>query len=307
MPRRRTELPAELTERPFTRREAIRCGVTLEALRGPAVHRIDRGIYLDARLEPTLKRRLAGYLLVLPPETVVDGVTVLQLNGIDVGTAEPYRFCTTAEHHSTRPAIRVRRVAELPPHKGGACRPLPALVAARTELSLLELVSAGDWLIRLKLAPYPAVRNALAGASGRDCRTAHRAAELIRARVRSPTETRLRLLIVLCGLPVPECNVDLGDEHFFIACVDLYLGAWRVVVEYEGDQHRTDARQFDRDLGRYEELAAAGYLAVRISKVAMRRPRDVAARIYRALASRGYDGPPPEFGPEWRAAFEPNQ
>ena len=304
MPGRRAELPAALTERPFTAGQALALGITRDMLRGPAVQRIDRGIFLDARLELTLKRRLAGYLLMLPAETVVDSVTALQLNGVEVGPTEPYRFCTTAEHHPSRPSIVVRRVAELPPNVGKVSRTAPALVAARTQLGLLDLVIAGDWLIRLRRAPYEAIRDGLRGAAGRDCLKARRAAELIRGRVDSPRETRLRLLIVLAGLPEPECNVDLGDELFFIGRVDLYLRAWNVAVEYEGDQHRTDAKQFAKDLGRYEDLAAAGYRIVRVSKVAMRRPRAVVDRIYRALLARGYDGAPPDFGAEWRDAFE---
>ena len=303
MPGRRTTLPPELTEKPFTRRQALDRGVTRDALRGPAVHVIDRGIYLDARVELTLRHRLAGYLLVLPPGTVVDGVSALRLTGVEVGTATPYRFCTTAVHHPRRTSIRVRRVAELPANRGLVLRPVPALAAARTELSLVDLVVAGDWLIRLKRATLAEVRAGLGSAAGRDSRKAHRAAELVRERVDSPPETRLRLLMVFAGLPDPECNVDLGDEWFFLARVDLYLRDWNVVVEYEGDQHRTDVKQFHRDLGRYELLAAAGYLAVRVSKEAMLQPREVAARIYRALVSRGYDGPPPDFGSEWRAAF----
>ncbi|HYI60094.1 MAG TPA: hypothetical protein VEX66_18140 [Microlunatus sp.] len=212
MPGRRAELPAALTERPFTAGQALALGSTRDMLRGPAVQRIDRGIFLDARLELTLKWRLAGYLLMLPAETVVDSVTALQLNGVEVGPTEPYRFCTTAEHHPSRPSIVVRRVAELPPNVGKVSRTAPALVAARTQLGLLDLVIAGDWLIR--------------------------------RRVDSPRETRLRLLIVLAELPEPECNVDLGDELFFIGRVDLYLRAWNVAVEYEGDQHRKRAKQF---------------------------------------------------------------
>jgi len=49
---------------------------------------------------------------------------------------------------------------------------------------------------------------------------------------------------VLAGLPEPEGNVDLGGEWFFIGRVDLYLREWNVAVEYEGDQHRSDARLF---------------------------------------------------------------
>lgn len=273
-------------------------------LRGPGVVRIDRGLYLDAALELTLAKRLVAYLRSWPKPTLVDSVTALQLWGIEVGSPEPLRFCTTAKHHSRRAGVRVRRTTELPPHKGPVMLPLPALAAARNDLGLAELVTAGDWLIRLRLATIDEVRRELAATTGRGCHTSRRAAQLVRERVRSPQETKLRLVLVLSGLPEPECNVDLGGEWFFLACVDLYLRRWGVVVEYEGDQHRTDDKQFQRDIGRYEELAAAGYLVVRITKVDMRDPRRVAERIHRALVSRGYEGPAPEFGAEWQSVFE---
>jgi hypothetical protein len=110
-------------------------------------------------------------------------------------------------------------------------------------------------------------------------------------------------VIVLAGLPEPACNVDLGDEWFFIGRVDLYLREWNIAVEYEGDQHRSDAKVFGHDLGRYEQLAASGVLVIRVSKVHLRRPREVVARVHAALVSRGYRGPAPTFGPEWCEVF----
>lgn len=120
----------------------------------------------------------------------------------------------------------------------------------------------------------------------------------------SPQESRLRLLIVLAGLPEPETNVDLGDDWFFIGRVDLYLRAWNVAVEYEGDQHRTDPQIFAKDLKRHEALTASGVLVVRVAKDHLRRPREVVRRIHAALLSRGYEGPEPTFGQRWRDAFE---
>lgn len=168
----------------------------------------------------------------------------------------------------------------------------------------MDLVVAGDWLIRQGRATLPEVSAALAAAQGRDCRVARRAGALVRDGSESPQESRLRLLMVLAGLPEPETNVDLGDEWFFIARVDLYLRAWNVGVEYEGDQHRTDPRIFAKDLKRYEELAASDVLVVRVAKDHLRRPGEVVRRIHTALVSRGYDGPPPVFGQRWREAFE---
>lgn len=154
-----------------------------------------------------------------------------------------------------------------------------------------------------KKATLAEVRTGLAVASNQYSRRAHRAADLVRAGVESPRETRLRLLVVLAGLPEPECNVELGDEWFFIGRVDLYLRACNIALEYEGDQHRTDATTFWHDLERTEQLAASGVLVIRVSKEHLRRPREVVRRIHAALVSRGYVGPPPTFGPEWREVF----
>lgn len=174
------------------------------------------------------------------------------------------------------------------------------------DLTLLQLVEAGDWLIRAKLSTLAEVQSGLSSASGRHCLRAREAAGLVRVGSASPRESRLRLVLVAAGLPEPACNVDLGDEFWFIACVDLYLGEWQIAIEYEGDHHRTDARTYGNDLLRYEALAAAGVLAIRVSKAHLRQPREVAARLHDAHVSRGYDGPPPTFGPLWRAVFGPN-
>jgi len=303
MPARRTPLPPALRDRPFTLARARREKVPPGVLRGPGVRTLVRGVYLSADVDPTLAHLVSAHLTVLPPETAVDGVTALWVWGVEVGRATPYRFVTTAAHHSKRSTVRVRRVAELPPRRGAVVAPVPALVAASTELDLLDLVVAGDWLVRTKRACLAEVRDGLLAATGPHCRRARRAGALVRAGAESPRESRLRLVIVLAGLPEPACNVDLGDEWFFIGRVDLYLREWNIAVEYEGDQHRSDAKVFGHDLGRYEQLAASGVQVIRVSKVHLRRPRDVVGRIHAALVSRGYRGPAPTFGPEWCEVF----
>lgn len=175
--------------------------------------------------------------------------------------------------------------------------------ASRVELGLRDLVIAGDWLVRTGRATLPEVQEALAGVSGRGCGNARRAAELVRKRVESPRETGLRLVVVLAGLPEPECNVELGDEWFFLGRVDLYLRAWNLALEYEGDQHRTDPGTYAKDLTRSEDLTASGVGMIRVAKEHLRHPCAVVWRVYRALVARGYDGPPPKFGPERTLAF----
>jgi hypothetical protein len=266
---------------------------------------LGRGLFVDARCEPTYRLMLGAWLSALPADqTAVDGVSALRLWGIEVGSELPYRYVTTARHHSVRKEVRVRRTARLPDCTKAVLDPLPALLAARTELSLVGLVIVGDWLVRDGRATVEQVQLTLSAAVGRHCRRARRAAELVRVGSESPQETRLRLMLVLAGLPEPECNTEISDQRGFIARVDLYLRAWRVAAEYEGDQHRTDPYTYAKDLGRYEQLAAFGVLSVRVAKAHLNRPRDVVGRVYVALVSRGYDGPAPVFSREWMDAFE---
>ena len=72
--------------------------------------------------------------------------------------------------------------------------------------SLVDLVIAGDSLVKANdLDPALFVVGA-AAYQGRNARRARRAASLVRAGVDSPMETRIRLLIVLAGLPEPQVN-----------------------------------------------------------------------------------------------------
>ena len=182
--------------------------------------------------------------------------------------------------------------------------PDSALVAAAPRLDLVELVTAGDWLIRLKRCRLEDLKASLAVATGRGCLKARRVAELIRAKVDSPQESRLRLLLVLCGLPDPTCNPLLGTEYRAIGHVDLAIKRYMIIIEYEGDQHRTEWRQWNIDIDRYEEFTAAGWIVIRVTGKAIRIPREVARRIYDALRQHGYTGPPPRFDEEWIHLFE---
>ena len=94
-----------------------------------------------------------------------------------------------------------------------------------------------------------------------------RALPLVRPDVESPKETELRLLLGRAGLPEPDVNVRTFDED------DLYLGKpdlrWlraRVCTEYEGDEHRTDARRYRSDIDRRERFADAGWRMVRVTE-----------------------------------------
>jgi very-short-patch-repair endonuclease len=63
---------------------------------------------------------------------------------------------------------------------------------------------------------------------------------------------------------------------------------WRdfqVAVEYDGDHHRKNRRQYVKDLGRLRMLEALGWIVIRV--IAEDKPQDVIERVEAALVSRG--------------------
>lgn len=109
-----------------------------------------------------------------------------------------------------------------------------------------------------------------------------------RLRVASPMESRLRLLLVDAGLPEPEINVPVLDgDGNLVAEVDLLYRDARLIIEYEGDGHRTDAKTFRKDLERERRLRARGFEYVRVTVEVMRNGgRALVADLRRQLADR---------------------
>ena len=121
--------------------------------------------------------------------------------------------------------------------------------------------------------------------AGRGARYRREALGLVRAGSASPGETRARLLFHRAGLPEPELNVDVGDAHRRIARVDFLWSAQKVVVEYEGDHHRTDRSQWQWDIHRTRELGALGFRVIRMTAADLDDPvrRDALIRLLRSL------------------------
>lgn len=103
--------------------------------------------------------------------------------------------------------------------------------------------------------------------------------------VESPKETETRLLIVRAGLPEPVVQFEVRDGRRLVARVDLAYPALKIAIEYEGDGHRTDKRQWRRDIQRQRELEDRGWTVIRLTQLDLSAPESIVARISRALAS----------------------
>ena len=250
-----------------------------------------------------LTDRRARALYRLPDDVLLAGVTALQAYGLDLGDAEVLRVVTATTAQTRRADVRLSRVAILPPHRAGLVVPLEAWRGAAADLDLVGLVSAGDALVRRGFCTLPELVAFAESATGRGCRALRRAAGLVRERVDSFRETRLRLCLVIAGLPEPRCNVVLGHDGRLIGRVDLLFDEVGLIVEYDGDQHR-DRAQWNVDLDRDDDFRATGFATVRVTRDRMRRPRLVVSKIHARLVERGYRGPAPTFGPEWADLFE---
>ncbi|MFD5213485.1 hypothetical protein [Microbacterium sp. NPDC058345] len=116
-----------------------------------------------------------------------------------------------------------------------------------------------------------------------------RALERARVGSASPLETEYRLDAEDARLPVPELDVEIfDDQRRRIGISEIVYREQRVVVEIEGDQHRTSRRQWARDIAKYRDYADAGWEVVRLTSADIRVHRTAPAIVRAALARRGW-------------------
>ena len=105
----------------------------------------------------------------------------------------------------------------------------------------------------------------------------------------SNPETAFRLRFIRAGFPDPIPNQDVNDANgLFLAMPDLQFLEYRMAFDYEGDHHRTDPRQWRKDLRRVLLLEDAHWHHTRLSAADLADPRYVLARTRRLLLERGW-------------------
>jgi REase_MTES_1575 len=172
-------------------------------------------------------------------------------------------------------------------------------------LNLVDLVIFGDSLVRAKRTTSQELIDSSDAWTGSGARLARRAARLVRANVDSPMETRLRLLIVLAGLPEPEINVILRNrEGDWVLRFDLCYRDLKLAIEYDGRQHALDDKQWAKDIERRELLDRLGWrlIVVRAHDV-YAEPERTLNRIADAMRACGAPTVRRRFKEEWRHYF----
>ena len=141
----------------------------------------------------------------------------------------------------------------------------------------LDALSAATGLTAAEVMPLIAGHKGARGV--RQCQTA---LSLMDGGAQSPKESWLRLVLVDAGLPRPVTQIRVTDGHL-VAYLDIGWEEPMVALEYDGDQHRNDRRQYVKDIRRAEMADRLGWHVIKVinedrPNVVIKRARDALAR-----------------------------
>lgn len=168
-------------------------------------------------------------------------------------------------HTSSPGTARLGSIGGLP-----VTSPIDTWCQLAAVLQLDDLIVLGDALVR-RTHPFATMEQLRVAADGmagaRGARRLREALCWIRPGTDSPRETLLRLIIVRAGLPEPEVNgVITNEQGEFVALGDLVYRRYRVLVEYDGGDHRLQERVYNHDIDRLDDIMALAWRVVRINK-----------------------------------------
>lgn len=246
----------------------------------------------------------AAILWSLPlPRRIVRTVWEAGGRGIDVAAPSPRRAPKAAgvRGHALLPELTGIRVVD------GLAATSPATTWALLAplLSVDELIEVGDAIVHIPrkrgmrrgepddaLGTLEHLASALEAGRRVGARTLREALPQIRVGSASSGETRVRLACDRAGLPEPALDFDvLSRSGAPIGFTEIAFPEWRTLVEYEGDHHRVDRAQWDRDIEKHAACVAAGWDVVRLTARHVRpSPEPAIARIRAALVRAGWRG-----------------
>ena len=279
-------------------------GVTPWDLRSGRYRRLFHGVYVDAQVAVTPLLLFQGALLHAARSAESHHTAARIWGGIVPDDGLTHVACP-----GKRPQIRgikahARRAGRRVTSFKGVTLTTPAwtFLDLTDELGLVDLVVLGDSLVKAGRVTPKQLVDAAASFRGRSRRLARRAASLVRAEVDSPMESRLRMLMILAGLPEPVVNHKIrwpdGTVRFRF---DLCYPGHRLIIEYDGRQH-AEGKQWDTDVDRREWMDGEGWrLVVVRSKDLYRTPALTLSRIMGAMRDKGMGVP--RLSDEWRQHF----
>ncbi|HEV2217673.1 MAG TPA: DUF559 domain-containing protein [Candidatus Dormibacteraeota bacterium] len=240
--------------------------------------------------------RLEAAACRLPGIAAFGGFSAAWLHGIDLELSGPIEAIVPKGNRvSGRSGMRIYRSRlaedEVTVKEGlRTTNILRTLEDIARRSSLTEATVVADAALHVGLAEPPAFQAwARTRKGGRGLVNLRRVADLAEPRSESPMETRLRMLLVLAGLPRPEAQVPIHSEDgSFVGRPDLYYVEHRLGIEYDGAVHRESLAEDNR---RQNRLLEAGVTLLRFTAAdVLSRPSMVVAQVRALCASAGTRG-----------------
>ncbi len=171
---------------------------------------------------------------------------------------------------------------------------IPVTTRVRTAFDLGRLLERDEALARLdalmrsqifSIEDVFLVAKRYSGARG--LKSLRKALPLVDGGAASPRETWLRLLYIDAGLPRPTTQIPIVEGRGrLVRMADMGWEEFMVVSEYDGDQHRTNRRQYTKDIRILRKARELGWIVDQVIKED--RPADIVERARTALISRGW-------------------
>jgi hypothetical protein len=248
---------------------------------------MSRGQYTWTGLLHDVMLKLRAVQERMPSCLAFSGPTAGWIRGVDFAPCDPIEVTVPRDIAvRARAGVKVRR-ATLPDADVTVLRGLRVTSALRTVCDLGSRRNLTDSVIAVDIPLHARLvdmddwsRFLLANPGSKGIKRLRRAVGLADRGAASPMGTRLRLELVLARLPRPRTQSKLFDgAGRFIARADLYYPDRRLVIEYDGENHK---ERLVPDLRRQNALVNAGFHLLRFTASDLHTPGSVAAQVRRA-------------------------
>lgn len=279
---------------PFVGSEALACGLLTRHQLRTRFRAVLPNVYLARESEASLRERIAATWLWSGRTATIAGLSAAALHGAQWISNDS---AVELIHTSSRPppGVTVHR-ALLDADEVQLMGEWQVTTPARTAFdigrqgSLRSAVARLDALSRATRVSAAAVLAVAARHPGsRGLRQLESALDLADRGAESPQESYLRLLLIRGGLPRPATQIPVYcEDGSVVAYLDMGWPELMVGIEYDGDQHRSDRRQYVRDIRRRDRVEDLGWRLVRV--VAEDHPTDILRRVRRAIELQASTG-----------------
>jgi hypothetical protein len=304
-------LPEPFAGEPFSVHLAIHAGISAERLKRQDLESPFWGVRVPKGYNGSVAARCMALSTRTPADATFSHDTAAQLWEMPLPAT---RALADPLHVSTPPGrspVRTRGVLghrlDLDEHEIVNLHGIRVTSPARTWIDLApnlpteDLIVLGDRLLwwRHPLCTREQLEQALRRRAGRPgVRRATSVVSFLSDRSDSPPESRFRHRFARAGLPPATPNRRIySPAGQFLAMPDLTFEGYNEVFEYEGDYHRTDQSQWNKDIARVRRLEGYGWHSTRGSRLDLRDSSEVIGQLGRLMRARGWSGAPGPSAP----------